>query len=126
MNFKIQKIKDCCCIEQPSKSSNSSNSSNSKEDAICNAIGLTNSGLLRAIAQNPGLRDCCQLLANQAIEYINNPKTSTCNILIAGNVAYGLLFGVARNPSQQDELILVANNAFPNGDTPFTPCILPP
>lgn len=40
MNFKIQKIKDCCCIEQPSNSSNSSNSI-SKEDAICNAIGLT-------------------------------------------------------------------------------------
>ena len=119
MNFKIQKIKDCCCIEQPSKSSNSSNS---KEDAICNAIGQINSGLLRAIGQNPLLQDCWELLANQAIEYINNPKTSTCNILIAGNVAYGLIFGIATFPAQQDELITVANNSFPNGDTPFTPC----
>ncbi len=123
MNFKIQKIKDCCCIEQPSKSSNSSNS---KEDAICNAIGQINSGLLRAIATNPTLQDCCQLLANQAIEYINNPKTSTCNILIAGNVAYGLILEIATTPSFQDALITVANNAFPNGDTPFTPCIFPP
>ena len=122
MNFKIQKIKDCCCIEQPSKSSNSSNSI-SKEDAICNAIGLTNSGQMRAIAQNPTIQDCFKQLANQAIEYINNPKTSTCNILIAGNVGSALIYAVSINPSQQDALILVANNAFPNGDTPFTPCI---
>jgi len=120
MNFKIQKIKDCCCIEQPSKSSNSSNS---KEDAICNAIGQINSGLLRAIARNPGDQDCWEQLANQAIEYINNPKTSTCNILIAGNVAYGLIYAFAFTPGQEGALITVANNAFPNGDTPFTPCI---
>ena len=122
MNFKIQKIKDCCCIEQPSKSSNSSNSI-SKEDAICNAIGQINLDLLRAIGRNPFFQDCFKQLVNQAIEYINNPKTSTCNILIAGNVGSTLIYAVAFNPSQEDALITVANNAFPNGDTPFTPCI---
>jgi len=119
MNFKIQKIKDCCCIEQPSNSSNSI----SKEDAICNAIGQINLDLLRAIGENPN-QDCWEQLANQAIEYINNPKTSTCNILIAGNVGSTLIYAVSFNPALQGALITVANNAFPNGDTPFSPCII--